>query len=70
MFRKRLRQLDEVLRSAANVTVTEDLLEGASATLEIRDIAKVNLALLDAFMHNFLACYLKLRPSLIISKSR
>jgi len=40
MFRKRLRQLDEVLRSAANVTVTEDLLEGASATLEIRDLAK------------------------------
>ena len=56
MFRKRLRQLDEVLRSAANVTVTEDLLEGASATLEIRDLAKVNLALWGAFMHSFLAC--------------
>ena len=43
VFRKRLRQLDEVLRSAANVTVTEDLLEGASATLEIRDLAKVTI---------------------------
>ena len=44
-FRKRLRQLDEVLRSAANVTVTEDLLEGARATLEIRDLSKVNIAI-------------------------
>ena len=56
MFRKRLRQLDEVLRSAANVTVTEDLLEGASVTLEIRDLAKVNLVLLDYFMHNVFVC--------------
>ena len=44
-FRKRLRQLDEVLRSAANVTVTDDLLEGASATLEIRDLAKVTITI-------------------------
>ncbi len=42
-FRKRLRELDEVLRAAANTTVKEDALVGNEAHLQIRELAKVGL---------------------------